>query len=109
MATTTLTHPEHTAEIVLATTAGRIVVEAGAAARMQAVYLYSTSEFRIARSASPVADGGTAPSSNYAVIPGSTMVPIGLAPRNSGDDTVINVWATAGTPTVHILPYPVAR
>lgn len=105
MAVLTIAHPEHTKDLALATTAGRIQIANDVAHQIQALYLYCSAEVRYARSASPVADGGTAPTSDYGIIPAQTLVPIGLFPRAS--DVVINVWVTSGTPTLHVMPYPV--
>lgn len=105
MATLTIEHPEYTDMMTLATTVSRIEIPAAVAQGIQAIYLYCASEIRYQRAATALADGATAPTDNYDIIPAATRVPLGLLPSRTSK--VITVWVTSGTPTLHVAPYPV--
>ena len=91
----------------LATTVRRIEVSEAARGQLRGMYLYCSSEVRMQRAASPVADGGVAPTNDYAIVPASTAYPVPIPP---GQGTyIVTVWVTSGTPNLHIDPQPVSR
>lgn len=116
MATLTLSSAVATRTMTLGTTVGLVVVPVEQVALMSGLYLYSSSEvlYQILPDGGSLTDGATAPTTDYAVIPASTLTPIPLPGRAgmglgvSGAYTVA-VWVASATPTLHVAPYPVTR
>lgn len=115
MATTTLSSPIATDDLALSATVSVIEVPRDIAGSVQALYVYSATEtlYQIQADGQSLADGSTAPTDGYSVIPASTQYPIPVPGHHDGitDGRPYRValWLATGTDTLRIAPYPITR
>lgn len=114
MADLTLSSPLATRTMVLATTTYTLSIPTEYAGQMSGVYLYCASEcrYQVLDDGRAVVSGSVAPTADVGVVPAAVFVPVPIPAHVSGyagDRYDIAVWAVAGTPTLHVSPYPVTR
>lgn len=115
MADLTITSPIATRTLDLATTVQTIEIDRAVVGSVSGLYLYCSAAggYQIQADGQALASGSTAPTEDYDVLPAGVRVPIPIPGHAEGitDHLPIRiaVWAEAGTPTLHVAPYPVTR